>query len=356
MINSLLESNIDDIEVIKPNILGDFVSTPAPDVFLLIKGRLIWRKVFQMNLSMALQKKLDLFSFMPFSPIRIEIDDITMELFQHMLRHMQKSLLITSGRAYQPFSPQQGRHPARQIEPLAMLAGSRNSEPLTFLSPASPQTGMQAKAGLILKNNGFIIFKVEQFFLTPGENDGYLWHEPEDKHSRPFSGYNPGNVASIAPVALSTLFQTLSSDEPPEWGHPNQLLPDQILEAIFRAVALIVSSRTVSVELAVLAGVGVSERWLPSDSPRESSVPGSYDLDQTKRLSILDAGPPKPAIRQQFLAHSRPPGLALPGLIAFLGLLQIVLYLKLSWLKYNAYFVNVQLFSAFVLVIAHAGL
>src|SRR4030042_4844976 len=116
MINLIPESNIDDIEVIKPNIPGDFISTPAPDVFLLIKGGLIWRKVFQMNLSMALQEKLDLFSFMPFSTIHIEINDITTELFQHMLQHLQKSLLITSGNAYQPFSPQQGRHPAGQIE------------------------------------------------------------------------------------------------------------------------------------------------------------------------------------------------------------------------------------------------
>lgn len=350
MINFSLESDIDDIEVVKPNIPGNFVSAMAPDVFLLIKGGLIWRKIFQMNLSMAPKKKPDFFSFMPFSSIYIEIDYITAELFQHMPQHLYKSLMVTFGSAYQAFPPQQGCYPAGQIEPLAMLAGGRDFEPFTFLSPTPSQTGMQAKAGLILKNNGLIFFKVAQFFLTPGENSGHPWNELEDKHSRLFSGCNLSNATSIVPVALSTLSQTLSSGELPEWVHPSQLLRYQIPGEVFPDVALTVSSRMMSVESAVLAEVGVLETWFLSDSPRESSVPESCDLDQTKRLSIPDADPPKPAIRQQFLTQSMPPGFALPGLIAFLGLLRVALYLKPSCFKYTIYFVNVPLLNAFVLV------
>jgi hypothetical protein len=221
MIDFTFETDIDDVEVIKPNIPGNFISAKAPDVFLFIKGRLIRRKIFHMNLGMTPQKKPNFFSFMPFCSIHIEIDDMTAKLFQHMLQHSQKSLLITLGSAYQAFSPQQRCHPPRQIEPLAMLTSGRNFESLTFLSPASSQTWMQAKASLILKNNGFVVFKVEQFFLTPGENDGHPWHVPEDKYSRLFSDCNPDSVTNIVPVALLTLSQTPSSGEPLEWVHPS---------------------------------------------------------------------------------------------------------------------------------------
>ncbi len=68
-----------------------------------------------------------------------------------------------------------------------MLAGSRYFKTLTFLSPSSSQPGMQAKAGLILENEGFITLKVAQFFLTPGENDERPRRAPEDKHNPPAS-------------------------------------------------------------------------------------------------------------------------------------------------------------------------
>jgi hypothetical protein len=342
MINISLKSDINNIEAIKPNIFGNLVPAMAPDVFLFIKGRLIRGKIFQVNLSMATKKKPDLFSFVPFSSIYIEMDDITVELFQHMVQHLHKSLRVTFGSADQALPSQQWRDPTGQIEPLSMLAGGGDFEPLTFLSPTSSQTGVKAKSGLILKNDGFIILETEQFFLTPRENGWHPWHEPVDKHSWLVSGCNPSNATSIVPVALSNLPQTLSSDESPEWVHPKQLSKGQIPEGVFPDSALIVSSQTMSVELDVLTGFGVSARRFPSDSPRESSLPESCDLDQTKRLSIPDAGPPKPAIRQQFLIQSRPPGFALPGLIAFLGLLQAALYSKLSWFKYKTYFVNVQ--------------
>jgi hypothetical protein len=193
---------------------------------------------------------------------------------------------------------------------------------------------------------------LSSFFLTPGENGGNLWYELEDKRSQLFSGCNPGNATSIVPAALSILSQTLSSRELPEWAHPRQLLRYQILEEIFQVVALAPSSQMTSVELGVLDEFEVSEHRFLLDSRYESSLPRSCDLDQTKHLPIPDADPPKSAIRQQFSIQSMPPGFALPGLIAFLGLLQIGLYLKLSWSKYNTYIVNVHVFSALVLVAA----
>ena len=85
MVNFSLESNIKNIEVLKPDVPSNLVPALAPDVFLLIKSRLIRRKVFQIDLSVASKKKPNFFSFMPFSSIYIEMDGITAKFFQHML-------------------------------------------------------------------------------------------------------------------------------------------------------------------------------------------------------------------------------------------------------------------------------
>jgi len=78
-----------------------------------------------------------------------------------------------------------------------MLAGGWDFKPLSFLSPPSSQMGMQAEAGLILKNNGLIGLEVVQFFLTPGENGGRPWRELEDKHNRPVSGCNLSDASRM---------------------------------------------------------------------------------------------------------------------------------------------------------------
>ena len=350
MVDFTFKTDINYIEVVEPNIPGNLVSAIPPDIFLFIKCGLIRRKVFQMDLGMLAKKKSDFFSLMPFSPINKEVDDITSKSFQHMLQNLYKSLLVTSGSAYQPFTPQQGSHPARQVQPLTVLAGSRNLESFTFLSPTSSQPRMQAKASLILKNDGLILLQATQFFLTPGENGGHLLSGTEDKHSRLASGYNPDNAASIVPVVPSTLYRTASSGEQPEWDHPSQLLTDQIPGELSLNLALVVPLRLMSTESAGLVVAGVSETRFHFESTRESNSPESYGLGQTKRSPIPDAGPPIPAIKQRFLSQSKLPELALPGLKAFLWLFPVV-QLKPSWLKYRLYFVNAQLFNALVLVL-----
>ena len=288
-----------------------------------------------MNLSMALEEKSDLFSFVPFSPIHIEIDRIASECFAHMLQHLEESLPVALRGSYQSLPPQQGCHPTGQIEPLTVLAGGRHFEALPLLGPASSQTGMKAKTGFILKNDGFIGFEVAQFFLIPCENGGHPWREPEDKHSLPVSDCNLSDAASIAPGALSALCQNASSNELPAWGHPKQPLTDQIPEESFPDVALAVASLPASIESHGLGGDPVLKSEFPPDSLHVSSVPESCDLDLKKRLSIPDAGPPKPAIRRRPLSQSRLPGLALPGLLDFRGWLRSASNLRLSRYKYS---------------------
>lgn len=330
MVNFSLESNINNIEALKPDVPGNLVSALAPDVFLLIESRLIRRQIFQMNLSMALEKKPYFVSFMPFSSVHIEMDNITVELFQHVLQHLYKSLAVAFSSAYQALPPQQGRHPAGKIEPLAMLAGSRNLESLAFLSPTSPQAGMQAKAGLILENNGLVVLKAAQFFLTPGGNGGHPQHGPGDKRSWLFSGCNPSNAASIAPVVPSTLSQTASAGEPPGWDRPRQLSINQTPGDSFP-----VGAEAVPLPMAPVVSVDPAGAWVSGtehhfDLPRESIAPLSCDLPQARRLSIPAADPPKSAIRRRSLCRPTLPGFVLPGPIAFPWSPRGALNLKLS--------------------------
>jgi len=330
MVYFLLELDIDSIKTIEPDISGNFITALSPNAFLLVESGLVRRKILQMNLGMAVEEKSDFISFVPFSPIHIKMNRITSERFYNMLQYLQKSFPIALRCTYQSFPPQQWCYPTRQIEPLAVLAGGRNFESLTLLSPPSPQARMKAKAGLILKNDGFIGFEVPQFFLTPYENGAHPWSEPVDKHSQPVSGCNLSHAANIAPVSLSASVQTASSDEPPVSVHPKQPVADQIPGGFFPDSAQAVVSMLASVVSNGPVGDPVLEPEFPPDSLHVSSVPESCDLDQTKRLPVPDAGPPKPAIRRRSLSQSKLPGFALPGLVAFPGLHPDALNLKLS--------------------------
>jgi hypothetical protein len=85
MVYFALESDINRLQILKPDIVGGFVFTLPPDVFLLIESGLVRRKIRQVNLSVSVEEKSDLFPFMPFSPIDKEIERVTTKCFQHML-------------------------------------------------------------------------------------------------------------------------------------------------------------------------------------------------------------------------------------------------------------------------------
>ena len=108
---------------------------------------------------------------------------------------------------------------------------------------------MQAKAGLILENDGFINLKVAQFFLIPGENGGHPRREPEDKHNRPASDCKLNCAASIAPAVPLRLLQSASLNVPPALVHPRMLSGVQIPGEAFPDLALAAASLPTLVEL-----------------------------------------------------------------------------------------------------------
>jgi len=335
MVYSLAEHDIESVKVIKPDIFGDFVARLAPYAFLWIKCRLVRRKILQMNLGMALEKKFDLLASMPGGPVHIEEDIVALELFQQVMQHFQESLPIAPGCSDQSLPPQQWRHPTRQIEPFVVLAIGGNPKSFAPLGPAPSQAGMKAKAGLILKNNGLPGFKIAQFFLTPFENCGNLRRGPEDKHSCPALGCSLIGVATSELAELSASAQNAALSVPPVLVHPRQLWAGRILRVSFPDAAPTVASRRALTEWGDPDGASVLELGFPLGSLHESSDPKSYGLAQTKRLPVPAAGPPKPATRLRSLSQSMPPGLALPRLAVSLGLPRCVLNSTLSCDKYS---------------------
>ena len=186
----MLELRVDGIQVIEPGILGDFVAALPPDPLLGVQCRLVRGKILQVNNRVAFQKKTDFVPFMPTGPIHIKPNIVTGKLLPDVFQHFQESVRITLGDSDQSFFTEQRRHPAEQIEPLAVLAGCGDTKTMAFFGPATPQARMKGKPGFILKNDSLIGLQRLQFFLTPVETRGHLFFEPERRHSWPVSGCN----------------------------------------------------------------------------------------------------------------------------------------------------------------------
>jgi hypothetical protein len=317
MVDFALESEIEGVKAIEPDVPGDFVSALSPDAFLFVKSWLVGREVLDVNPGMTLQKELDFITLVPVGSVHIEVYGIASKCPEHMLQHLQEPLAVASGRAYQPFPPQQGRHPAREVEPFPMLAGGGHFEPLALNSPPSPQPGMEAKASLILKHDGLIGLELGQFFLTLGESSVRPWPGLEDKHSRPFSGCSPSGAASTGPAVSSASLQSPFSGELPALVRPTCSSAGQTPGEASPGLAVAGPSTRVSVGPDAPVGAWAPMPECRSGLHHEPIVPESCDLGPAKRLLFLDAGPPKPAAGQQSLALAMPPEFASPGPAAF---------------------------------------
>ena len=144
-----------------------------------------------MKLSMTLDEKLNFLSSVPSSTVHIKPDIVAREPLQHVAQYFQESLPVSPVRSYQSFLSQQRGHATRQIKSFAVVACGWNAKPLAFLGPASPQTGVKAEAGLILKNDRLLRLKSVQLSLTPLENCEHPRHEPEHRYSWVVLGYSP---------------------------------------------------------------------------------------------------------------------------------------------------------------------
>ncbi len=273
-----------------------------------------------MNPGMALEKELDLFALMPFSAVNVEMDGVTPEGTEHILENKQESLAVTVSCAYEAFPSQEGRNPARQVEPFPMLAGSWDFEALTSPGPTPSEARMETEAGFILEDNRFIGFKLGEFFLTAPENRRRLWPEPADKRSRPVSDCNQGDATSIGTGVPSVAPRRFSSGESPASARPRRLAIGRSPGASSPNLALAALSARMSADRCAPAAAWVPEPVYRPDLYHLSIVPESCGSDQAKRLSAPDAGPPKPTTGRRFSFPPTPPEPASPMRATFLWL------------------------------------
>jgi hypothetical protein len=312
MTYSELELGINGIQIVEPSVLGNFVASLSPDSLLGVEGRLIRGKVFQVNHRMTFQKETHSFALMPGSSVHVKLDIITGKLLPDMLQDCQETICITLDSSDESLLARQRGNPTKQIEPRAVLAGSRDAKALPFLGPATPQARMKAKTGFVLKYDNFFRLQSLQFFLTPVETRGHLSFEPERRHSWPVSGGNPNDASSSVPGGLLASHQNVPSGRLPGSVHPMQPVANQTSGGFLPGLSSGVAAYCRSIQKVAPQALWGSWLGFPPYSPDGSNAPVSRDSARTKRLSIPDAGPPKPAARRRPLCRPTPPGLALP--------------------------------------------
>ena len=133
------------LEMFKPAVGRRFVAHTPPDALLGIQRRLIGRHILQVEPAMGLQELPDDVAPMPTGAIDVQPHPIPSEPPVQVPQHQYEALPVPLGGPHQPVPSQQRRHPSREVEPLVMLAGRGNPQPLAPESPPPPQPGVPGK-------------------------------------------------------------------------------------------------------------------------------------------------------------------------------------------------------------------
>jgi len=222
-----------------------------PDLFLGIQPRLIAREITNIESRVSLKKTGHRLSFMPSSSVHIEPDRIIAKTPVEMTQDLQEAFSISSFRTYDPEASQQGRHPARKIQPLLMLAGRRDSVGLPFLGPSPSQPWMQGEACFILENHRLPRPQVLEFFLTPDETVSLLPPGPEDKNSWLVSSDIPVDASTSGLVGFSVSPRSDALSVRLGWDRPHELGSDRRPGAIVPNAAPLPGQSLVSAGRAV---------------------------------------------------------------------------------------------------------
>lgn len=140
---------------------------------------------------------------MPSRAIDIKPDRIAAKTPVKMPQSFHEAFPVSSFRTDDPVTPQERRHPTREIEPLLMLACRGDAKRLSSLGPSPSQSRMKGESRLILKDHRFPRPQILKFFLTPGEIASLLPPGLEDKHNWLFLADNPVGASRPGLVALA---------------------------------------------------------------------------------------------------------------------------------------------------------
>ena len=208
------------LQGLEPAICRGLVAYLSPDAFLHVQPWLVAREVSELELSMGAEKCLYLRALMPSGSIHIQVDCVATKPATDKSQTVQESFSIPAGCPHQPGASEKRSHPPEDVQPLAMLAGCRDSQPLAPLRPSHRQARMQAEACFIFKDDSLPRPQSSQFFLAPSEISSRPRHALGCMNSLPASVDIPVDASNSALAALSALSHTDAEDAVPQSDHP----------------------------------------------------------------------------------------------------------------------------------------
>ena len=158
------------IETLKPTVRRGFIPHLTPDPLLGVEPGLIRRQEPETKAPMCSYKKINLLPLMPSGSVYIQPDRRAAQLATKMLQASNKSFSVSVRPSDHTPSARKRSNPSKQIQPLAMLARRRNTQPSSPSCPSYPQTRVQRKSRFVLKDDGFLRAQTSEFFLTPDES------------------------------------------------------------------------------------------------------------------------------------------------------------------------------------------
>lgn len=208
------------LKITEPSIGRALVTDATPYPLLRIQSRLIrWQEVHP-YLGMAFEEAIDLLSPMPTSSIHIEPNRETSKPADDLSQHPQEALPISPNRSNHTVASQQWGHPSGHIQPLLVLTGCRNAQPLTPQSPAPSKPRVQREAGFVLKNYRLLRPQRLEFFLMPAESVWLGPSELECTHKKPAWADSLTDAANSALAAPSNEYRTGVSHARQRSDHP----------------------------------------------------------------------------------------------------------------------------------------
>ena len=130
----------DRVQILKPAVGRRLVSHATPDPLLRIEAWLVAGEMGQVEAGVRFEERFHLLPPMPNCPIDIEPESVAPKPAIHMPKPQQESRTIAPWRLDDAIASQQGGHPAREVKPLTVLAGSGNAQPLLSFGPPPAQS------------------------------------------------------------------------------------------------------------------------------------------------------------------------------------------------------------------------
>lgn len=144
----------DILDLLEVPVGGRLISELFPKTIHQVQLRVIGREVFQIEMRMFSQERVDLRALMPLRSVHIEVDPPSGEPSVQGPQEFQESLSIPLEDGKESVPSAQGLHPAEEVEPLPMLALGGYLVASPSPHPETTQPGMKRKARLVPEDQG----------------------------------------------------------------------------------------------------------------------------------------------------------------------------------------------------------